>query len=193
MTSPLSVSADRPEAAAAHAGSVLLRPWRETDIPFLQQLRNDVPLQAQLLARARGSDEAAVRRWLQARAEGERSLFLVIADPDAGEPLGYLQIVDIDPEDRRGELGICLAPAAQGRGLGRAAVRAALAAARSDRGLRKVSLRVRADNLRAIRCYDATGFARCGLLREHVCIEGSWRDVVLMEAFLEPAGAPCGS
>ncbi len=44
MTSPLSVSADRPEAAAAHTGSVLLRPWRETDIPFLQRLRKSIRL-----------------------------------------------------------------------------------------------------------------------------------------------------
>ncbi|HEX2543238.1 MAG TPA: GNAT family protein [Ramlibacter sp.] len=167
-----------------NAGAPLLRPWRDADVPALQQWRNDVALQAQLLARARGSDEGAVRRWLAERSAGPKSLLLVIADVTSDAPLGYLQIVDIDAEDRRGELGICLAPQAQGRGLGTAAVRLALEHARSEAGLRKINLRVRSDNARAIRCYERLGFVRCGVWREHVFIEGGWRDVVLMEIFL---------
>ena len=44
---------------------IKLRAWQETDLPFLMQLRNNVSLQAQLLATARGSDEGAVRAWLR--------------------------------------------------------------------------------------------------------------------------------
>jgi diamine N-acetyltransferase len=166
------------------AGTPTLRPWRDSDLPRLQALRNDVPLQAQLLARARGSDESAVRRWLIERSNAGTSLFFVIADSETDDVLGYLQFADIDAIDRRGELGICLAPEAQGHGHGSASLRLALDQVRRSPGLRKVTLRVRSDNERAIRCYQRLGFAQCGLLREHVFIEDGWRDVVLMELFL---------
>jgi RimJ/RimL family protein N-acetyltransferase len=161
-----------------------LRPWREADLPLLQQWRNDVPLQAQLLARARGSDSEAVRRWLAERSAPPRSLLLVVADAASDEALGYLQVVDIDADDRRGELGICLGPQAQDRGIGTAALRLALERLKQEHGLRKINLRVRSDNARALRCYDRLGFARCGTWGEHVFLEGAWRDVVLMEKFL---------
>lgn len=161
-----------------------LRPWRDADVPRLLQWRNDVALQAQLLARARGSDEAAVRRWLSERSAPPRSLLFVVADGESDAALGYLQIVDIDPEDRRGELGICLGLEAQGRGWGTSALRLALAHAKDVAGLRKINLRVRSDNTRAIRCYERLGFGHCGLWRQHVHIEEAWRDVALMEIFL---------
>jgi diamine N-acetyltransferase len=163
---------------------VRLREWRVSDVPALRVLRNDDPLQAQLLARARGSDEAAVLRWLETRAASPNSWFRIVADGATDAPLGYLQVVDIEPDDHRGEFGICLAPDAQGKGRGLAALRLALQEAARVHALRKVSLRVRTDNARAIRCYEAAGFERCGLLREHVHIEGAWRDVLLMEHFL---------
>jgi hypothetical protein len=55
-----------------------LRPWRDVDVATLRDLRNDVELQAMLLARARGSDDAAVREWLGRRSSGG-SVLLVVA------------------------------------------------------------------------------------------------------------------
>ncbi|MCM5679385.1 GNAT family N-acetyltransferase [Schlegelella sp. S2-27] len=166
--------------------TVRLRAWCEADLPALLRWRNDVALQAQLLARARGSNEAQVREWLRERACGS-NLFFVVADRHTDAALGYLQFTGLDSVDRRADLGICLAPEAQGRGAGSEALRLAFAYLRETWNLRKVSLRVRSDNERAVRCYRRLGFEPCGLLREHVCIEGSWRDVVLMDLFLGPA------
>ena len=168
-------------------GLTRLRPWRDTDVPFLMRMRNDVPLQAQLLARARGSDETQVRRWLLERTAMPGRLFLVIAHADTDAPLGFVQVSDLDSVDRRGELGIGLAPEAQGAGHGGRALTLLLNHLQATRDLRKMSLRVRSDNASAIRCYERSGFERCGLLRRHVHIEGAWRDVVLMERLLEAA------
>lgn len=169
-------------------GTTRLRPWRDGDVPFLMRLRNDIPLQAQLLARARGSDEAQVRGWLQDRTLPPARLFLVIADATTDATLGFVQVSDLDPLDRRGELGIGLASEAQGSGHGGRALSLLLEHLRATRGLRKMSLRVRSDNERAIRCYERAGFVRCGLLRSHVHIENAWRDVMLMECLLEELG-----
>ena len=115
----------------------------------------------------------------------------IIADRATDAALGYLQFTNIDPVDLNADLGICLAPAAQGKGLGSEALRLALADLRDTRGLRKVSLRVRADNQAAIRCYARLGFAECGRLKEHVYIDDGWQDVLLMELFLKGWTGQC--
>jgi diamine N-acetyltransferase len=174
--------------------SIRLRSWQESDVAAMAVLRNSVDLQAQLLARARGSDDAQVHRWLQDRSSGIDSLLFIIANRQSNSALGYMQFAGLDPIDRRAELGICIAPAAQGQGLGKEAIALALPYLRDTWGLRKLSLRVRSDNQRAIRCYLGLQFEQCGLLRQHVFISGGWHDVVLMERFLVPdSETPCVS
>jgi diamine N-acetyltransferase len=166
------------------ANPIHLRAWQEADLPLLTSIRNDVPLQAQLLARVRGSTTDQVRRWLEERSTGPDSLLFIIADSGSDAALGYLQLVNLDATDLRGDFGICVSNTAQGRGVGAAALAALIDHAREKRRLRKICLRVRADNLRAIRCYLNAGFIQCGVLREHCLFEGVWHDVMLMDLFL---------
>jgi diamine N-acetyltransferase len=170
-----------------------LRSWTDADIPVLTEMRNDLALQAELLARPRGSSPAQVRQWLKERTADLQGLLLVIADSDDDRTLGYVQITDIHAIDQRGELGMCLHPRAQGQHLGSRALALLPPYLRRVWLLRKLTLRVRADNLRAIACYEKAGFERCGLLREHVRIDGALRDLVLMEVFLHETGTPCAS
>jgi RimJ/RimL family protein N-acetyltransferase len=167
------------------ATEVVLRQWREADVDVLMALRNDRELQALLLARVRGSDAGQVRQWLRDRSSDPDSLLFVIAVAPADQCIGYVQLASIDWIDRSGNLGICLAPAAQGHGAGTRALELAVEALRSTWGIRKISLRVRSDNLRAIRCYERVGFAHCGLQRRHVRVDGAWLDVALMELFVD--------
>lgn len=164
---------------------VVLREWREADLPCLTALRNDRALQALLLARARGSDDFQVRQWLRERTAGSDSLFFVVVEMPLDRCIGYIQIAGIDWIDSRGDLGICIAPDQQGQGLGTAALRVAIAALRADWGLRKITLGVRSDNLQAIRCYERLGFNHCGVQRRHVRLGGSWLDVSTMELLLD--------
>ena len=164
---------------------VRLRSWSEADLPALTSMRNDVALQSQLLARVRGSTPDQVRHWLEHRSATPGGLLLVVASRDDDRPLGWVQLTGLDDIDRRAELGIGLAAEHRGAGLGGEALRLLLAHLRASWPLRKVGLRVRADNLRALRCYEAAGFERCGLLRADAWADGAWRDVVLMERFLD--------
>lgn len=168
-------------------GPVTLRTWREDDVALLADLRNDAALQALLLARARGSSPEQVRRWLSARSEADDCLFFIVAERVSDDCVGYLQIAGIDWIDRRGDLGVCIAPAHQGAGFGTAAIELAVAQASRTWGLRKISLRVRADNARAIECYERFGFCKCGQQERHVFIDGAWQDVLLMDLFLQPS------
>ncbi|MFM1989533.1 MAG: hypothetical protein RJA99_2490 [Pseudomonadota bacterium] len=163
---------------------VRLRPWSEADVATLAVLRNDPSLQSLLLSRVRGSHPDQVRDWLRQRSASASGMLCVVADAADDRALGWIQLSGLDDPDGRAELGICLAPDGQGRGLGREAVSLLVAHAAAGWPLRKVSLRVRADHARAVRCYEASGFERCGLLRADVFADGAWRDVLLMERLL---------
>jgi RimJ/RimL family protein N-acetyltransferase len=165
---------------------VRLRPWRENDLDALTALRNDVATQAQLLARARGSDPVQVREWLHARAASADRIFFVIADRETDRCLGFLQVADFDTVDRRAEFGICLSTTTRGQGKGGEALTLAMQHLVQLWNLRKLSLRVRADNRSAQNCYRKLGFRECGRLEAHVFLEGRWQDVVLMELLIEP-------
>ena len=164
--------------------SIRLRAWQERDLYLLQTLRNDVVLQAQLLAHARGSDVEQVRTWLHRRSNGADCLFFVVANQGDDAALGFIQFLGVDSTDRRADLGICLARDAQGRGTGTEAITLALPHLVQTFGTRKVNLQVRADLERAIRCYERMGFQRCGLYRKHFGSGDEWHDVLLMELLL---------
>lgn len=167
-----------------------LRAWQEGDVADLVRLRNDIDLQAALLSRVRGSTPEQVRLWLQDRSRSIDGLFFIIADAQSDRVQGYLQFTDCDQIDQRAELGICIAPTAQGQGIGREALSLVLPFLRDTWGARKVVLRVRSDNKSAIRLYENIGFERCGTFREHVFVDGRWYDVILMEKFLHDGAPP---
>ena len=171
---------------------VRLRGWQESDLEVITEMRNDLALQAQLLARTRGSATPQVRQWLQDRSTDPQGLMLIVASRDDDRALGYLQLSDISDIDQRAELGICLHAQAQGRGVGREALTLVQPYLREVWALRKLSLRVRSDNAQAIACYERVGFERCGLLCQHVHVGGAFRDIVLMDLFLEGKDSACG-
>ncbi len=166
-----------------------LRPWQKTDLGFLLTLRNDVALQALLLSEARGSRKADVIAWLARRAESDTGLFRVIEF--TGAPVGYLQAEREDGSGQaatpdRWRLGICLAPAFQGRGLGGAALGLLEAELQSIHTARLLTLQVDAANARALALYRRHGFQETARIERHVQVGGVWRNVVVMTKALGP-------
>ena len=82
---------------------IRLRPWEDKDIPMLTTTRNDVALQAQLLARARGSRPEQVEEWLKSRSIQSDRLLFIIANRDDDQALGFLQISKLNTIDGHAE------------------------------------------------------------------------------------------
>jgi RimJ/RimL family protein N-acetyltransferase len=79
-----------------------------------------------------------------------------------------------------GEFGVSVAAAFHGRGVGRALVSRLIEWARAGGEVRKVNLRVRVDNLSAIRLYERLGFQVEGRLTRDLCVGGVFHDVLAM-------------
>ncbi|WP_181161128.1 GNAT family N-acetyltransferase [Labrys okinawensis] len=160
---------------------VSLRSPEESDFEFLASLRRDSALQALLLNVVASTDDGAVAEWLERRKTDPNGCFMVIADSETDEPIGFAQITNIHHRNRHGFAGIVIAQNAQGKGLGRIAMESLVAMAKEKHHLEKILLEVRADNLVARSLYQSIGFRTVGTLRSHFRTEDNMYDVVLME------------
>jgi RimJ/RimL family protein N-acetyltransferase len=174
------------------AADIILRLWRDGDLPLLMALRNDVALQAKLLSTARGSDVDDVLAWLARRTAHDGLVFRVIAEAATAEPAGYIQAERTAAETSTWRFGICLAGPFQGAGRGPAAIRL-MESLLVARGATTLTLEVDVGNARAISAYDALGFVEAERHLQHRMVCGSPRDVIVMEKPIggqRPVAAP---
>ena len=158
---------DRPpdaNTAGDAAAGVAVRRMTAADFAALQPVAPQLHHDSRFYADARIPRERAdalFRRWLEASFEGEIAEAVLVAGRD-GAAEGYLT-VDGRPEvGRIGLVGVT--PAAQGGGIGRVLVAAALEWF-GARGKRRVTVATQGRNVRAQRLYQRSGFvtARVGL------------------------------
>lgn len=119
------------------------------------------------------------RAFLASLAAGDGVQMLAVTD--AGAVVGWCDIVPSPHEGLRhaGRLGMGLLPDYRGRGLGRRLVVESVRAARAT-GMERIELEVFASNTRAIRLYEALGFAHEGVKRRARKLDGAYDDNVIM-------------
>lgn len=161
---------------------IILRGWKDKDVPALTVLRNDIKLQALLLSRVKGSDCEDVKCWLKNNSD---RLTFIVSESITDNMLGFIQVSKINTIDSHGELGICLLENAQGRGYGTEAITIFMAYLQNFWGLKKIVIKVRGDNIKAMQCYKNIGFESCGKMKNHFFIEGCWHDIIIMECHLK--------
>ena len=99
----------------------------------------------------------------------------------ANKWIGEIRLDALDQHDGRARLAVGLYdPKLLGLGLGREAITLLLAHAFTAMALHRVSLRVLAYNVRAIRCYSACGFVQEGREREAALVDGERHDDIMM-------------
>jgi len=161
-----------------------LREWRESDVEALAKLRNNVQLQALLMTQARPNSIERVRRWLVDRSSTDDMVFFVAAQRTDDAAIGYVQVAHIDRFHGVGEFGICLSASAQGSKLAPEACQLLDPYLRQVLALRKLTLKVRADNARAIAFYLKYGYREVGRMESHFREKDKYHDVLIMEIFL---------
>jgi aminoglycoside 6'-N-acetyltransferase len=159
---------------AIEGDRVRLRPLRVEDAPALA---------------AAGAHPEVARWWpditeeeLVAKAEGRDDVEAFAIEHD-GELVGLAQSWEHDdPNFRYANIDLFLDPRFHGRGLGRDAVRAFARWLVAERGHHRLTIDPALDNERAIRCYEAAGFRRVGVMRRYWRDpSGEWRDGLLLD------------
>lgn len=154
-------------------------------------LPEDVPVLSAILAEPEvarwwpGYDEERVEEELLT-ADAETTVWAIEArlEPAAApDVVGAIQAwEEPNPEYRHAGIDLFLATAAQGRGLGPAAVLAVARWLFEERGHHRLTIDPAAANERAIRAYARLGFREVGRLRAYQRMpDGTWADGILME------------
>ncbi len=120
--------------------------------------------------------------WIKTMVEtGKVDQFIICDKTNHFTPVGSVYIRDIDMTHKKAEYGIFIGEeSARGKGIGTNAAKLMLEYCFENKMLHRVFLRVFADNEQAIRSYEKAGFLREALLKDDVCINGTYRDIVLM-------------
>ncbi|HEX5817299.1 MAG TPA: GNAT family N-acetyltransferase [Gemmatimonadales bacterium] len=134
----------------------------------------------------RGLDEVEQRAALAQLLAADNALALVAMD---GERVVGNLVFEGGARSRirhTGELGISVLQAYAGKGLGRALLEMLIEWAEGSGVIRKLDLKVRADNLAAIRLYERLGWKIEGLVTRDLCVDGVYHDALYMGRWVDP-------
>ena len=162
---------------------VTLRAVERTDVPRLWELRNDAEIEQISSGVPRPRSTAEMEAWFD-KLVADRDAHVFVIESD-GRLVGQCNVREIDPVNRRAELGISLLAAEIGKGFGSDAVRVLLDYAFRHLNLHRVWLDTLATNERGLRAYKACGFTEEGRLRQHEWSDGRYEDLVLMGVLRE--------
>jgi RimJ/RimL family protein N-acetyltransferase len=128
-------------------------------------------------------DVADVDGWLtetlpQRRSEGE-GLHLAIVEETSGDIVGSIGLRDTDWEAGRTEIGYGVRASRRGQGHATEAARAVGRWAITERGMRRVQLCARVDNVASIRVAEKAGYQREGTLRMAIWEDGEAHDLAV--------------
>ena len=119
--------------------------------------------------------------WMRDMVDTGKVVQMIICKKEDDKAVGSVYIRDIDPVHHKGEYGIFIGEeSARGCGVGTAAARLMIQYAFKELKLHRLFLRVFADNLQAVKSYEKAGFVKEAYLQDDVCIDGKYRDIILM-------------
>lgn len=119
--------------------------------------------------------------WIRTMIDTGKVVQMIICEEETNRPVGSVYLRDIDMTHRKAEYGIFIGEEdARGKGYGSSAARLMIQYAFEEMNLHRLFLRVYAENIQAIRSYEKAGFVKEAHLRDDVCIQGKYHDIVLM-------------
>lgn len=159
---------------------IYLRPMTAADTEMIIRWRNSESVQKRFIYRQPFTKESH-ENWIKTMIETGMAVQMMICLKEDNVPVGSVYVRDIDRTHHKGEYGIFIGEeSVRGKGIGTAAAKQMIAYAFDELKLHRLFLRVFADNEQAIRSYEKAGFQKEAYLKDDVCIDGKYCDIVLM-------------
>ena len=159
---------------------VYLRPMTYADTDLIVAWRNSDGVRKNFIYQGLFTRESH-ENWIRTMVETGKVVQMMICLAENDDAVGSVYIRDIDRQHSKAEYGIFIGEATcRGRGIGTAAAKLMIRYSFEKLKLHRLFLRVYADNAQAIGSYEKAGFEREAYLRDDVCIDGKFRDIVLM-------------
>jgi RimJ/RimL family protein N-acetyltransferase len=165
---------------------LILRPFREPDLPFLERLGSDPSVTGRYVWAGFRNPRFRQLRWEKDGYVANDSTALAVTrkDPGSGQE-AVLGIASWDTRDRGGppggcyEIGLALLPECRGRGFGTAAHQLVVRHLFDCTLAHRLEAQTDADNIAEQRALERAGFEREGVLRGARFREGCWRDMLI--------------
>jgi RimJ/RimL family protein N-acetyltransferase len=114
------------------------------------------------------------------KLRNDNNLLLAVIMADGDQHVGNIRIGPIDEYNKRSDIGIMIGDrSVLGKGIAASAMRLALNYSFNALNLRRITLGVFSENIKAIKLFESLGFAREGCLRSHSLCNGVYQDVLL--------------
>jgi RimJ/RimL family protein N-acetyltransferase len=162
---------------------VVLRPWRDADVPAKFHHFSDAETQRFSWPETRPYTEQDAwdthRAHEQAWEDGTGAEFACVSPTDEHEVIGGASIYDIELAWARASVGYWVARDARRRGVATHAVLLLARWAFDELGIKRLQLTCGPDNHASQRVAERAGFTREALLRSHLPFKGGRRDTVV--------------
>ncbi|MDR1004936.1 MAG: GNAT family N-acetyltransferase [Prevotellaceae bacterium] len=162
---------------------IRLRAMEPEDLELILHLEND-PDQWDICNFTVPYSRYAVKRYLEETKNdlfADQELRLVIVRRADGAAIGTIDVVDFSPLHKRGEVGIVIGREFRGAGYAKEALLLLCDYAFDYLGLKQLAVHIPTDHAVSLHLFTACGFVQCGLLKEWICVEGTYRDVALLQ------------
>lgn len=170
-----------PETLEVTRERVRLRPFEERDLEAMAAYRGDTEVCRFLPFEPQSPDDIRSRighLFGSTSLEGERGGVVLIIESE-GAVVGDLVLFHLDAEAGSAEIGWVISPAASGRGLATEAVRALMDTAFDVYGLRRLTAKIDADNVRSAALAERLGLRREAHFVENEWFKGRWSDLLV--------------
>ena len=159
---------------------IYLRLMTYDDTDLIVKWRNTDSVRKNFIYQALFTKESH-ENWIRTKVETGQVVQMIICETEGDRPVGSVYIRDVDHDHHKAEYGIFIGEeVARGKGYGTAAAKLMVRYCFEEMKLHRLFLRVYASNPQAIRSYEKAGFEKEAYLRDDVCIDGEYKDIVLM-------------
>jgi RimJ/RimL family protein N-acetyltransferase len=178
-------------AVTIEGENVALGPLRRELIPLLARWRGDFAVQRTFGDIPHGVTVEEMTALYDQWAVDTKSYWFIIYDRATWQPVGHIDLFEIDWRSRTATLGLLIGEAtARGRGLGSETVSLMLDYAFTALGLNSVMLLVDSFNLAGQAAYRKAGFREFGRRRQGSLLNGTLHDLIYMDCLASDFQSP---